>query len=74
MHWLQKKIARLVCSFFLLEKCHGEHLTKVAAMMAAAGALFKTGSPLVALSSGLQRAEKLGDSEKSDAPGILRAF
>lgn len=52
----------------------GEHLTKVAATMAAAGALFKTGSPLVALSSGLQRAEKLGDSEKSDAPGILRAF
>ncbi|XP_009472132.1 PREDICTED: tetratricopeptide repeat protein 9A [Nipponia nippon] len=29
--------------------------------MAAAGALFKSGSPLVALSSGLQRAEKLGD-------------
>lgn len=60
--------------FFLLEKCHGEDLTKVAATLAAAGALFKTGSSLVALSSGLQRAEKLGDSEKRDAPGILRAF
>jgi len=62
-----------VCSFFLLEKCHGEDLTKVAATMAAAGALFKIGFPLFAISSGLQSAEKLGDSEKSDAPGILRA-
>lgn len=45
MHWLQKKIARLVCFFFLLEKCHREDLTEVAAMMGAAAALFKTGSP-----------------------------
>lgn len=58
--------------FFLLEKCHREDLTEVAATMAAAGALFRTGFPLL-LSAHCWKQQEPEPIEKSTAPSILRA-